>query len=144
MRIRPIAALFFLCLAAPALAQQKSRPQSLEARVEALEKENAALRADVERLQQQMTRTRNGLAVTSGLAGQLSYPPGIQPRSLGQQQADANAIIQQQNLQTQMNSLQLQQSLMQDRAREQPLFLPQPYGALPPAPGITPMPPPVN
>src|SRR5262249_11570907 len=134
MRTRLIACLFLLSLS-PAMAQQapaKGRSQSLEARVEALEKENASLRADVDRLQKQLGQARNGVAVTAGLAGQLSYPPTIQPQTLQQQQANANAVIQQNNMQTQMNNLQLQQQMMADRQREQQLMMPQPYGALPP------------
>jgi hypothetical protein len=140
MRTRLIACLFLFCLA-PALAQQApANRQSLEARVEALEKENASLRADVDRLQKQLGQTRNGVTASAGLAGQLSYPPTIQPRSLQQQQADANAVIQQNNMQTQMNNLQLQQQLMQDRQREQQLMMPQPYGPVPLPVPLTPNP----
>ncbi len=45
-------------------------------------------------------------------------------------QGQYNAIIQQQNLGSQLNSLQLQQNMTQDRIRELDLFRPlQPYGA---------------
>jgi hypothetical protein len=135
MRTRLTASLLLLCLAAPALAQPAKRPPSLEARVDALEKENAALRADVTRLEEQLAGTRYGLAASAGAVGSLAYPPTIQPQPLAQQQANADAIIQQNNMATQMNNLQMQQNLMMDRQREQQLSQPQIYG---PTPGATP------
>jgi hypothetical protein len=66
------------------------------------------------------------LAATAG-----TLPAAAQtPFDMANQQAQANAIIQQQNLGTQLNSLQLQQNMTLDRLREQQLFTPQPlYGA---------------
>lgn len=142
MRTRLTACLVLLLLA-PALAQQTpapKHPQSLEARMDALEKENAALRADMDRLQRQLYGTRAALSTTSGLAAQASLQPTLQPQTVQQQQAEANAIIQQNNLSTQMNNLQLQQNMMADRQREQQLMMPQPYGPVPPPVPLTPNP----
>jgi hypothetical protein len=70
----------------------------------------------------------------------------IQPLDVAGIQSQYNAIIQQQNLGTQLNGLQLQQNLTQDRIRELDLFRPQtPYGATtvfqPQPPGLAPTPP---
>src|SRR6185503_2177123 len=96
------ALLILLCLTAPALAQpaKPAKPPSLEARVEALEKENAALRADLDRLEKQLYGARASLSSTSSLALQSAIPPAIQPRTVQQQAAETNAIIQQNNLST--------------------------------------------
>jgi hypothetical protein len=69
----------------------------------------------------------------------------IQPLDVPGIQSQYNAIIQQQNLGTQLNSLQLQQNLAQDRIRELDLFRPQtPFGATsvfqPQPPGLAPTP----
>jgi hypothetical protein len=143
MAMKTRALLILLCLTAPALAQpaKSTKPPSLEARVEALEKENAALRADLDRLQRQLYGTRAALSSSSSLAAQASLAPTIQPKTVQEQQAETNAIIQQNNLSTQMNNLQLQQNMMADRQREQQLFLPQPYGAMAPPVPLTPNPP---
>ena len=61
------------CLAAPALAQAPSR--SLAARVGALEKENAALRADVDRLEKLLTQTRRDMVTVQG--GRVGAAPGV-------------------------------------------------------------------
>jgi len=123
------------CLAAPALAQAPSR--SLAARVGALEKENAALRADVDRLEKLLTQTRRDMATVQGGRVGAAYvaptPPGalIEPQGLAAQQTQTDAAIRQQGVQQQMNNLQLQQQMLQDRQREQTLFQPQTFGAQP-------------
>lgn len=133
-RIVPALAVL-LCVAAPALAQTSSR--SLAARVTTLEKENAALRDDVDRLEKLLTQTRRDMATMQGGRIGAAYvappPPGalIEPRSLPAQQAQTNTAIQQQGVQQQMNNLQLQQQMLQDRQREQTLFQPQTFGAQP-------------
>lgn len=121
-------------LAMPALAQ--TPPRSLAARVTALEKENAALRQDVDRLQTLLTQTRRDMLVAQGnrigaSAAYVAPPPAgalVEPRSIPQQQVQTNAAIQQQGVQQQLNTLQLQQQMTQDRVREQQLFQPQTYG----------------
>jgi len=121
------------CAASPALAQSK-KPASLEARLTALEKENAELRADVDRLQKLLTQTRTDMVTRrGGGAGFIPTPvsPGSQPLGLAAQQSQTNAAIQAQGTQQQLNNLQLQQNMMQDRAREQQLFQPQTFGAQP-------------
>jgi hypothetical protein len=123
------------CLAAPALAQAPSR--SLAARVGALEKENAALRADVDRLEKLLTQTRRDMVTVQGGRVGAAYvappPPGalIEPQGLAAQQTQTDAAIRQQGVQQQMNNLQLQQQMLQDRQREQTLFQPQTFGAQP-------------
>jgi hypothetical protein len=132
---RALCAVFALaCACLPALAQPSGKPASVEARLTALEKENAALRADVDRLQKMLSQTRTDLATRRGAGvGFLPPPPapGTQPMDLSAQQAQTNAAIQSQSTQTQLNNLQLQQNMMQDRAREQQLFQPQTFGATP-------------
>jgi hypothetical protein len=122
-----------LCLALPAFAQTPSK--SLAARVTTLEKENAALREDVDRLEKLLTQTRRDmLTVQAARIGGGAYvaPPlpgaTVEPLNIPQQQAQTDAAIRQQNTQTQLNNLQLQQQMMQDRQREQQLFQPQTYG----------------
>jgi len=122
------------CLAAPVLAQPAARPASMAARLSALEKENAALRADVDRLQALVTQTRRDMITIEGsrVSGYVSgaVPPPIRPLGLPAQQAQADAAIQQQGVGQQLNNLQLQQNMAQDRAREQQLFQPTPpFGA---------------
>jgi hypothetical protein len=118
------------CLAAPALAQTAAKPASVAARLTALEKENASLRDDVDRLQKLLTQTRRdminmeGNRVSGYVAGAL--PPPIRPQGLPALQAQADAAIQQQGVNQQLNNLQLQQNMAQDRAREQQLFQPTP------------------
>jgi hypothetical protein len=131
---RPLSALVLtLCLAAPALAQPV-RPTSMAARVTALEKDNAALREDVDRLQKLLTQTRRDMITMdgsrmSGYAVGALAAPTIQPMSVPAQQAQANAAIQSQGVGQQLNNLQLQQNMAQDRAREQQLFQPAaPFG----------------
>jgi len=121
------------CVASPALAQS-GKPASLEARLTALEKENAELRADVDRLQKQLTQTRTDMTMRRGAGvGFIPTPvsPGSQPLGLAAQQSQTNTAIQAQGTQQQLNNLQLQQNMMQDRAREQQLFQPQTFGAQP-------------
>ena len=136
--LRPLCALALtLCLGGPALAQPAAKPASLAARVTALEKDNAALREDVDRLQTLLIQTRRDLIVAEGgrLSGYVPGPTGapvIRPLSVPAQQAQANAAIQQQGVNQQLNTLQLQQNMAQDRAREQQLFHPaSPLGATP-------------
>jgi hypothetical protein len=143
MRTRLLPACAFLLLAAPAVAQQApARPASVTERLNALEKQNAALRQDVDRLQALLVQTRRDLLVAqgayvsagsayTGAVGSTIYQPTIQPQSLASQQAQANAAIQAQGTQQQLNNLQLQQNLAQDRARDQQLFNPQPFGGTP-------------
>jgi len=122
-------------LAAPALAQAPAK--SLAARVGALEKENAALRGDVDRLEKLLTQTRRDMSAARGNrigAGYVAPPPPgalIEPQGLSAQQAQTGAAIRQQGVQQQMNNLQLQQQMLQDRQREQQLFQPQTFGATP-------------
>jgi len=127
-----------LCLAVlvvvPALAQApkpSDKPPSLTARIEALEKDNQALRDDVNRLQALLTQTRRDMITMSGArigGGFVALPaPSLPPQSLAEQSAQAQAQINQMNTQTQLNSLQLQQSMAQDRLREQQA-LPPPFG----------------
>lgn len=129
-------------LIVPALAQAPAKPQSVSARLAALEKENAALRQDVDRLQALLLQTRRdliaeqtgrviGVGAATGAAAASIYQPTIQPQSLASQQAQANAAIQAQSTQQQLNNLQLQQNLAADRARDQALFNPQPFVAAP-------------
>ncbi len=131
-RIVPALAIL-LCVAAPALAQTPSR--SLAARVTTLEKENAALRDDVDRLEKLLTQTRRDMVTVRGgpVGVYVPSPPGaaLEPQGLAAQQAQTNAAIQQQGVQQQMNNLQLQQQMLQDRQREQTLFQPQTFGAQP-------------
>jgi hypothetical protein len=122
-----------LCVVPPALAQP-AKPASMTARDAALEKDNAALREDVDRLQKLLTQTRrdmvtmDGSRMSSYAVGALAAPT-IQPMSVPAQQAQANAAIQQQGINQQLNNLQLQQNMAQDRAREQQLFQPAaPFG----------------
>ena len=121
-----------LCLAAPAFAQTEAKPASVAARLSALEKENAALRQDVDRLQALPTQTRHDMIVMEGnKVGSVTYMPPqpgalVQPMSIPSQQAQANAAIQSQGVQQQLNNLQLQQNMAQDRTREQQLFQPTP------------------
>jgi hypothetical protein len=123
-----------ILLAAPALAQPAAtaaRPASLAARVAALEKDNAALRGDVGRLQALLTQTRRDMLTMQGnrISGYVPGPAGaptIQPLSVPAQQAQADAAIQSQGVNQQLNTLQLQQNMMQDRQREQQLFQPAP------------------
>ena len=63
----------------------------------------------------------------------------IAPQDLATQQAQTQAQLNQQNAQSQINDLQLQQNMAQDRAREQQLFPATPAGA---APYVAPPPPP--
>jgi hypothetical protein len=133
-RIPTLAILLFLTL--PACAQAPAKP--LAARVAALEKENAALREDVDRLEKLLIQTRRDmLTVQAGRIGGGAYVappmPGavIEPQNIPQQQAQTDAAIRQQGIQQQMNNLQLQQQMMQDRQREQQLFQPQTFGATP-------------
>jgi hypothetical protein len=121
------------CFAGPALAQppaKAAKPPSLASRIAALEKENKALRTDIDRLQQQLNRrdvvARRGGMFTPGSAGL------IQPTSVSDAQAQSNAIIRQQDVNSQIGNLQLQQNIAQDRLREQQLFQPSP--AFPPSP----------
>jgi hypothetical protein len=127
------AALVTAGLVTPALAQSARKPASMEARLTALEKENAELRADVDRLQKLLTQTRYDMVTTRGGVGFVPPPisPGSQPMGLAAQQAQTNAAIQAQGTQTQLNNLQLQQNMMQDRAREQQLLQPPVFGAQP-------------
>jgi hypothetical protein len=76
--------------------------------------------------QLQKTLTVALLAATLGTlpAKAQSYPDPLAPPG------QASAVIQQQNLSTQYNGIQLQQNMTVDRLREQQLFTPQPlYGA---------------
>jgi hypothetical protein len=71
----------------------------------------------------------------------LAAAPGaalgqIQPQDLASQRAQTQSQLNQQNTQTQLGNLQLQQGMAQDRQREHQLFTPQT-----PAPR-TPTPPP--
>ena len=123
-----------VCLAAPAVAQTK--PASLAARVAALEKQNAELRGDVDRLQALLTQTRRDMVVIEGgrISGYVPGPAGaptIQPLGIPAQQAQTSAAIQQQSVGQQLNTLQLQQGMIQDRQREQQLFQPTPFGGTP-------------
>jgi hypothetical protein len=78
-----------------------------------------------------MTQLRKSLTVAllAATLGTLpaqaqSYPDPLAPPG------QASAVIQQQNLSTQYNTIQLQQNMTVDRLREQQLFTPQPlYGA---------------
>jgi hypothetical protein len=121
-----------LCLALPAFAQAPSK--SLAARVTALEKENTALREDVDRLEKLLTQTRRDMLTVQAarIGGAYVAPPlpgaTVEPLNIPQQQAQTDAAIRQQGIQQQMNNLQLQQQMMQDRQREQQLFQPQTYG----------------
>ena len=124
-------------LIAPALAQT-AKPPSLVARIEALEKENQALRDDVNHLQSLLIQTRRDMITMEGGAirgggGYVATAPSLlQPQSLASQQAQTQAQINQMNTQTQLNSLQLQQSMAQDRLREQQVLPPpNPFGATP-------------
>lgn len=77
-----------------------------------------------------MTKLQKSLGVLllAATAGPASAQ--IAPLDLATIQSQSNAIIQQQNFGSQINSLQLQQNITQDRIREQQLFTPQPlYGA---------------
>lgn len=133
--VRLFAALVLVSsVAAPAMGQTK--PATLAARVSALEKENAELRSDVDRLQALLTQTRRDIVVAESgrISGYVAGPAGaptIQPQSLAAQQAQTNAAIQQQTIGQQLNTLQLQQGMIQDRQREQQLFQPTPFGATP-------------
>jgi hypothetical protein len=124
-------------LSVPAAAQPAEKSASLAARVAALEKDNAALRGDVEKLQTLLTQTRRDMLTMQGsrISGYVPGPAGaptMAPLSVPAQQAQANAAIQQQGVSQQLNTLQLQQNMMQDRAREQQLFQPAtPFGATP-------------
>ena len=122
-----------LCVAVPVAAQTAiaAKPASVTARLSALEKENAALREDVDHLQQLLTQTRRdmivmegGVVSSSALARTVS--PTMQPMGVPAQQAQSNAAIQQMGVNQQLNTLQLQQGMAQDRAREQQLFQPAP------------------
>jgi hypothetical protein len=80
--------------------------------------------------QLQKTLTAALLAATLPMAGSTvpalaqAYPDPLAAPS------QSSAVIQQQNLGTQYNALQLQQNMTTDRLREQQLFTPQPlYGA---------------
>jgi hypothetical protein len=125
---------FAICLAVPAMAQPAAtatKPVSLAARVAALEKDNSALRGDIERLQTLLTQTRRDMLTMQGgrISGYVPGPAGaptIAPLSVPAQQAQANAAIQNQGVSQQLNNLQLQQNMMQDRQREQQLFQPAP------------------
>lgn len=65
------------------------------------------------------------LAMTAGPAASQ-----IQPLDLSGIQSQAQGVIQQQSVGSQLNSLQLQQNIQRDRIRELDLFRPQPpYGA---------------
>jgi len=124
-------------LIAPAFGQAPAKPPTLAARIDALEKENEQLRADVNRLQTLLVQTRREMIMAEGatLGGTGGYvataPSLLQPQSLASQQAQTQAQINQMNTQTQLNSLQLQQSMAQDRLREQQV-LPPPFGTATP------------
>ena len=64
-----------------------------------------------------------GLILLAATAGPACAQ--IAPLDLATIQSQSNAIIQQQNIAGQLNNLQLQQNIMQDRIREQQLFNPQ-------------------
>ncbi|MBV9549324.1 MAG: hypothetical protein JO256_06580 [Alphaproteobacteria bacterium] len=138
MRLLPAAAIAAL-LIAPAFAQAPAKAPSLAARVEALEKDNATLRADIARLQTLLTQTRREMLAAEGISlnsttGIMAQTSGAlpQPRSLAAQQAETQAQINQMSTQTQLNNLQLQQNMAQDRLREQQLFAPpNPFAATP-------------
>lgn len=125
----PFAIVFFLV--AP-VAAQTAKPASVAARLDALEKENAALREDVSHLQALLVQTRRDLAMMESgplLSGYAPVPPvgsTLGPMSLGAQQAQTNAAIQNQTVNQQLNNMQLQQQLLQDRVRDQALFQPAP------------------
>lgn len=122
-------------LIVPALGQPAAKPPSLTARIEALEKENQTLRDDVDRLQALVTQTRRDMITMSGARISGGYvapvPSLVQPQSLASQQAQTQAQISQMNTQSQLNNLQLQQSMAQDRLREQQV-LPPPFGTATP------------
>ena len=132
-RLAPFAIICVLILPASA---QTAKPGSVASRLDALEKENASLREDVSRLQALLIQTRRDLiTMTSGpiAGGYAPVPPvgsTIGPMSLDAQSAQSQAAIQNQNVNQQLNNMQFQQQLLQDRAREQQLFQP--------APGTTP------
>jgi hypothetical protein len=135
---RLIAALALVSsLATPAIAQTAAgKPASLAARVAALEKQNVELRGDVDRLQALLTQTRRDMiAAESGrIGGYVAGPAGmptIRPLGVPAQQAQTSAAIQQQTVNQQLNTLQLQQGMIQDRQREQQLFQPTPFGTTP-------------
>ena len=122
------------CFAVPAVAQPVTKSASVAARLSALEKDNAALREDIDRLQKLLVQTRHDMIVMEGGAVSSGYvartvAPTIQPMGVPAQQSQANAAIQQMGVNQQLNSLQLQQNMAQDRAREQQLFQPAaPFG----------------
>lgn len=76
-----------------------------------------------------------GLALLTAAAMGVPARAQIQPLDLAGVQAQTQSQLNQQNLQTQLNSLQLQQGMTQDRIREQQLFLPQPGMPNYPMPG---------
>ena len=122
------------CFAGPALAQpaaQAAKPPSLISRIEALEKENKALRADIAQLQQQVTQNARDLVARRGGLSAPGPAGIIQPMSVSEAQAQSNAIIRQQEVNSQIGNLQLQQNITQDRLREQQLFQPSPGFPLP-------------
>ncbi len=133
-RLLPALAIAAL-LVMPALGQAPGKPGSLAARIDALEKENASLREDVTRLQALLTQTRRDMIgmrsapIIGGYVG--SVPSPLQPQSLAEQSAAAQAQINQMNTQTQLNNLQLQQNMAMDRLREQQV-LPPPFGTATP------------
>ena len=132
---RLLAPLALVCVFAMPVGAQTAKPASVTARLDALEKENATLREDVARLQALLTQTRRDLIVMEGArvtGGSFYVPPvgsTLGPMSVGAQQAQTNAAIQNQNVNQQLNNMQLNQQLMQDRARDQALFQPAPGSA---------------
>ena len=84
-----------------------------------------------------------GIVLLAAMAGPVGAQ--IAPMDLSGIQNQAQGVIQQQSVGSQLNSLRLQQNVTQDRIRELDLFRPQqPYGATtyfqPQPPGLTPLP----
>jgi hypothetical protein len=80
-----------------------------------------------------MTKSQKILAVMLLTAAPGAAMAQIQPQSLSSQQAQTQAQLNQQNTQSQMNNLRLEQGMAQDRQREQQLFTPPtPRPAQPP------------
>jgi len=87
-----------------------------------------------------MTKQQKILAVMLLTAAPGSAIAQIQPQSLSSQQAQIQSQLNQQNTQSQLGNLQLQQGMAQDRQREQQLFTPQ--TPVPQTPPPRPPPPP--
>jgi hypothetical protein len=146
LRASLIVVIVTLGLPMAAMCAPKTKTPSIEARLEALENQNAALSDQVARLQKLLTQTRMDLAQAMGgpvvgvAAGAYINPPTFQSQNSAQaissdpvvqNQINQN-IIQQQALQTQLGNQQLQQSIQQDRFHEQQMINMAPQPVFPP------------